>query len=88
LLKYGAVLASLLLAALLASRLFSRSQEPGYSRASVGRGNIVKTISATGRLQPVVTVQIERGPAIPARTAGGGPRFPRSRAEAGMENRA
>lgn len=57
-LKYGAVPAFLLLAALLGSRFFSRSQEPIYSQASVERGTIVKTISATGRLQPVVTVQI------------------------------
>jgi HlyD family secretion protein len=39
-------------------RVFGRSETPTFTRANVERGDIVKTISATGKLQAVVTVQV------------------------------
>ncbi len=39
-------------------RLLARTDEAVYSHAAVGRGDIVKTISATGKLQAVTTVQV------------------------------
>ena len=51
-------LAAVILAALLGLGLFGRAESPAYSEAAVERGDIVKTITATGKLQAVVTVQV------------------------------
>lgn len=51
-------LAVVVLAALLSLGLFSRGESPVYSYAAVEQGDIVKTITATGKLQAVVTVQV------------------------------
>lgn len=36
----------------------SQEERPGYSLSEVKRGNIVSTVSATGTLSPVITVQV------------------------------
>lgn len=56
-LKFGA-LAAVVAAALVGWRLFGRSETITYTQARVERGDVVKTISATGKLQAVVTVQV------------------------------
>lgn len=45
-------------AGLVGWRLFGRNEAPVYSHSAVGRGDVVKTISATGKLQAVVTVEV------------------------------
>jgi HlyD family secretion protein len=58
LLKFSSLAAAVVLAVLLGWRLFGRTDTAVYARAAVERGDIVKTISATGKLQAVVTVQV------------------------------
>ncbi len=52
------LLAILLFAGLLVWRVRGSSEQPKYAQATVERGDIVKTITATGKLQAVVTVQV------------------------------
>jgi HlyD family secretion protein len=49
---------AVIFAGVLGWRLFGRSEAPSYTRAVVERGDVVKTIGATGKLQAVVTVQV------------------------------
>ncbi len=56
-LKISAV-AAVVLAVLLGFGFLGRSEAPVYTNAAVERGDIVKTITATGKLQAVVTVQV------------------------------
>lgn len=56
-LKFCAV-AAVAAAALLGWRLFGRSETVTYAHVQVERGDVVKTVSATGKLQAVVTVQV------------------------------
>ncbi len=51
-------LAAVVLAGVLGLGLVGRGESPVYSQAAVERGDIVKTITATGKLQAVVTVQV------------------------------
>ncbi len=50
--------AAVVVAALLGAGLFSHGESPAYASALVERGDIVKTITATGKTQAVVTVQV------------------------------
>jgi HlyD family secretion protein len=57
LLKFAGLSAAVF-AGLLGWRLFGRTEAPVYTAAPVERGDVVTTISATGKLQAVVTVQV------------------------------
>lgn len=52
------VFAAIACAGLVSWRLFGRTGTVTYTQARVERGDVVKTISATGKLQAVVTVQV------------------------------
>ncbi|MBV6432150.1 MAG: Multidrug resistance protein MdtA [Bryobacteraceae bacterium] len=54
----AAVLAAAGAAAFFTWRSLARQPEPAYSLVTVNRGNISKTITATGKVQAVVTVQV------------------------------
>lgn len=57
LLKWTAV-AAVLVAASLGWRLFGKTDAPTYTAAPLVRGDVAQTITATGALQAVVTVQV------------------------------
>jgi HlyD family secretion protein len=52
------VVAAVACAGLLGWRLFGRTETAEYTHARVDRGDVVKTISATGKLEAVVTVEV------------------------------
>jgi HlyD family secretion protein len=54
----GAALLALAGGSVLGWSVLGRSEPPQFSKAAVERGDIIKTINATGKLQAVVTVQV------------------------------
>lgn len=57
-LKLSSLAGAVVLAVLLGWKLSGRTDTVAYTRSAVERGDIVKTITATGKLQAVVTVQV------------------------------
>lgn len=56
--KTGSILISILLLLLILYFYFGRSSEPDYATAAVERGNLVTTVSATGKLAPTNQVTV------------------------------
>src|SRR2546423_14444332 len=54
----GTAIALILVAAGVSWKALSRPAAPSYASVKVRRGNIVNTISATGKIQAVTTVQV------------------------------
>src|SRR5688572_1300785 len=55
---FAATLMAILVAAIAGWRVRAGSAAPAYSTAKVSRGTVAKTISATGKLQALTTVQV------------------------------